>query len=176
MRDVGLSCASNPASASLTACDVGNALAFAGERSTTDVPFATSAWNFPRSNLAKSERLYSDRISSLAFFINFPFAARHALCTEKSNSTRSVRVADRERAAKAGMTERDKPDCADRMVWIRAGNGQRIEEDRRRFVKRNSVLSKIGLRFPRIPLKLHRLKPLIPSRITFCCAAGQDGS
>jgi len=43
MRDVFSVSASKPASASFTACDVGNALAMAGSKSATDVPAATSA-------------------------------------------------------------------------------------------------------------------------------------
>ena len=92
MREARLLIASKPDSASFTACEVGNAFAFSGDSNTTVVPFVTSAWNFPRSNFAKSERLYSGRISTLALFIEFPLAARHTACTENSNSTRSVRV------------------------------------------------------------------------------------
>jgi len=57
MRDVFSVNANSPANASFTARDVGNAFAIAGSRSATAVPFTTSAWNFPRSSFAKSERL-----------------------------------------------------------------------------------------------------------------------
>jgi len=57
----------------------------------------------------KSERLYSDRISPLAFFIEFPFAASHATCTENANGTGSVSMMDRDQTAKARLTESDEP-------------------------------------------------------------------
>ena len=80
MREVFFVNVSSPANASLTARDVGNAFAIAGSRSATAVPFTTSAWNFPRSSLAKSERLYVVRAIILRKHRVLPLSKK--LCTK----------------------------------------------------------------------------------------------
>jgi hypothetical protein len=108
----------------------------------------------------KSERLYSDLIAALAFFIELPFASRHATRAEYSDGTRSVSVVYRKQAAKTGAAESEIPTLADGMIRIGTGNRKRIKKHGGGLIETDPMLSTIAFRLLLIPFEVHSLRPL----------------
>jgi hypothetical protein len=144
--------------ASLTAAEVGNAVATSGWSATRVVPLSSFAY-FPRAPGPRAARSYSERRSSglrrLAFFIEATLTPRGWPGRDQPNGVRAVGVSNHEDTPDLAQPDRDKAELLKGVVRVPERDREAVPQYRGGLMKRNVVLPRVGGSLPMIPFDDH---------------------
>jgi hypothetical protein len=148
-------------SARLTDWSSGKCSATSGDKSARFVPALYRAAYLPQTPPRNLHKSYSRRSSSRVFrfsarfFIIFSLAPGRFACAYDPECFTAIGVSHNQQPLALRDPDCNKPPLGNRMIRILKRYRQRVAKNRRRFVKRNSMLSKVARCLARVPFKVH---------------------